>query len=62
MKTIDITPKWSGLMPVLIDMLMSDSVSEATKKEIGEHLVELAKEVDDINGSYLIRPLEELTQ
>ena len=42
MKTIDMTPTWSALMPAFMDLLENPKTSEETKQTIREELKKLA--------------------
>lgn len=47
MKTIDLTPTWAGVMPLLMAVL--ESGSEEGKREAREELMRLAKAMDEVN-------------
>lgn len=49
MKTIDITPTWSAIMPVMVDVLKSPKANNTAKQEVTAELMRLAKIVDDQN-------------
>ena len=49
MKTIDITPKWEGMMKVIIAVLENPKASAESKKAMREELVDLGKWVDKVN-------------
>ena len=50
-KTIDITPRWQGVMPVLLNVLEdSDSPAEA-KDYIRSEIIKLAQFVDRANDN-----------
>ena len=49
MKTIDITPKWEGMMKVIIAVLENPKASTESKKAMREELVDLGKWVDQVN-------------
>ena len=49
-KTIDITPKWSTLVPIMIEVLKSPQANKVAKAEVTQELLRLAKIVDDQNG------------
>lgn len=48
-ETIDITPKWSALIPVMVDVLKSPKANSTAKAEVTQELLLLAKIVDDRN-------------
>ena len=48
-ETIDITPKWSALIPVMVDVLKSPKANNTAKAEVTQELLRLAKIVDDQN-------------
>ena len=47
-KTIDITPTWAAIMPVLIDILASKTSSQQAKDEVAEEIMCLARNVDKV--------------
>ena len=49
MKTIDITPTWSALIPIMVEVLKSPKASNSAKQEVVVELKRLAKIVDDQN-------------
>ena len=49
-ETIDITPKWSALIPVMVEVLKSPKANNSAKAEVTEELLRLAKIVDDQNA------------
>ena len=49
MKTIDITPKWEGMMKVIIAVLENPKASAESKKAMREELVDLGRWVDKVN-------------
>ena len=49
MRTIDITPKWEGLMRVMLAVLENPKASAESKQAMREELIELAKWVDGVN-------------
>ena len=51
MKTIDITPSWSALIPTMVEVLKNPKASSEAKKMITDELVRLAKIVDAYNES-----------
>ena len=48
-KFIDITPKWEGMMKVIIAVLENPKASVESKKAMREELVDLGKWVDQVN-------------
>ena len=48
-KFIDITPKWEGMMRVIIAVLENPKASAESKKAMREELVDLGKWVDQVN-------------
>ena len=47
--TIDITPKWQGLMGLMVDVLQNPKASQEAKDGIRGELLDLAKHVDELN-------------
>ena len=47
-KTIDLTPTWSGIMPGIISIL--ENGNEDGRKIAREELMNLAKQVDSLNN------------
>ena len=48
-KTIDITPTWSGLIPIMVEVLKNPKANNTAKQEVTAELMRLAKIVDDQN-------------
>ena len=48
MQTIDMTPKWSALVPML-SLVLQQTDSEKTRREITEELVKMAQAADSWN-------------
>tara|TARA_A200000159_G_scaffold64484_1_gene59664 strand:- start:587 stop:760 length:174 start_codon:yes stop_codon:yes gene_type:complete len=48
-KTIDITPTWSALVPIMIEVLKNPRANNTAKQEVTVELMRLAKIVDDQN-------------
>ncbi len=46
---IDITPKWEGMMKVIIAVLENPKASAESKQSMREELVDLGKWVDQVN-------------
>lgn len=49
MKTIDVTPKWTAVVRILTEVLMSPKSGHAAKCNAVTELLHLAKIVDDQN-------------
>ena len=49
METIDITPTWSALIPVMVEILKNPNANNTAKQEVVTELKRLAKIVDDQN-------------
>lgn len=49
MNTIDITPTWSALVPIMIEVLKNPKANKTAKAEVTHELLRLAKIVDDQN-------------
>jgi hypothetical protein len=47
--TIDITPTWSALVPIMIEVLKNPRANKVAKAEVTQELLRLAKIVDDQN-------------
>ena len=50
MNTIDITPTWSALVPIMIEVLKNPKANKTAKAEVTQELLRLAKIVDDQNA------------
>jgi hypothetical protein len=48
-KFIDITPKWEGMMRVMLAVLENPKASAESKQSMREELVDLGKWVDQVN-------------
>ena len=46
MKTIDITPKWSGIIPVLLEVLKNPKANAKSKQLVEEEIIRMAKIAD----------------
>ena len=57
-ETIDITPKWSALIPVMVDVLKSSKANNTAKAEVTQELLRLAKIVDDQNEKVKMAELD----
>lgn len=53
MKTIDMTPTWTGIMPGLLAVL--EDGTETGKKLAREELMDLARKVDALNGKKVVK-------
>ncbi len=49
MNTIDITPTWSALVPIMIEVLKNPKANKTAKAEVTHELLRLAKIVDSQN-------------
>jgi len=49
MQTIDITPTWSALVPIMIEVLKNPRANNTAKQEVTVELMRLAKIVDKQN-------------
>ena len=49
METIDITPTWSALIPIMVEILKNPKSNNASKQEVVTELKRLAKIADDQN-------------
>jgi truncated hemoglobin YjbI len=49
-KTIDITPKWSALLPLAVEALKNPNLPAEERKEITKELQRLANFVDNLNN------------
>jgi hypothetical protein len=47
--TIDITPTWSTLVPIMIEVLKNPRANKVAKAEVTQELLRLAKIVDNQN-------------
>jgi len=48
-KFIDITPKWEGMMKVIIAVLENPKASHESRQAMRAELIDLAKWVDSVN-------------
>ena len=48
-KFIDITPKWEGMMRVMLAVLENPKASAESKQSMREELISLAKWADSVN-------------
>lgn len=48
-ETIDVTPKWSALVPLMIGVLKNPKADPESRKFVEVELIRLAKIVDDQN-------------
>jgi len=49
MKTIDVTPKWEGMMRVMLAVLENPKASAESKQSMREELISLGRWVDGVN-------------
>lgn len=49
METIDITPTWSSLVPIMVEVLKNPKANKTAKAEVTQELLRLAKIADDQN-------------
>jgi hypothetical protein len=49
MRTIDITPKWEGMMRVMLAVLENPKASAESKQSMREELISLGRWVDGVN-------------
>jgi len=50
-ETIDITPTWESIMPVLIMVLQNSKAQPSSRKEAESELMRLARMVDNLNSN-----------
>ena len=50
MKTIDVTPKWEGMMRVMLAVLENPKASAESKQAMREELISLGKWVDGVKS------------
>ena len=48
-QTIDVTPKWPALVPIMIEVLKNPKANNTAKAEVTQELLRLAKIVDNLN-------------
>jgi hypothetical protein len=46
-ETIDVTPTWSALVPIMIEVLKNPKANSTAKAEVSQELLRLAKIVDN---------------
>jgi hypothetical protein len=51
MKTINITPKWSGIIPVLLEILKRPEIDAKSKQLAEEEIIRMAKIADSANNN-----------
>ena len=61
-ESIDITPTWSALVPVMVEVLKSPKANNAAKAEVTQELLRLAKIVDDQNEKAKMVELDRKTR
>jgi hypothetical protein len=47
-KTIDMTPTWEAIMPLLIDILKNNNSTESAKNEVASEIMQLARNMDKV--------------
>jgi hypothetical protein len=50
LETIDLTPTWSGLVPLMCAVLENPDADYAAKKDIRDEIARMAKAVDKFNA------------
>jgi len=50
-ESIDITPTWSALVPIMVEVLKNPKANNTAKQEVTQELLRLAKIVDNQNAS-----------
>ena len=60
-RTIDITPSWQGLLPLLVEVAANGDTTEGRKSAMDE-LMRLAKTVDDMNAAASGKKLVDLAR
>ena len=50
-ESIDVTPTWSALIPIMVEVLKSPKANNTAKQEVTQELLRLAKIVDNQNKS-----------
>ena len=48
METIDITPKWSGILPLLLEILKNPKANPKTKQFAEDEIIKMAKIADRV--------------
>ena len=61
-ETIDITPTWSALVPIMIEVLKNPKANKVAKAEVTQELLRLAKVVDDQNAKHKAKKSKTMTQ
>lgn len=61
-ESIDITPTWSALIPIMVEVLKSPKANNTAKQEVTEELLRLAKIVDDQNEKAKMVELDRKTR
>ena len=52
MKTIDITPTWEGILPVMLEVLNNPKANLQSKKEVRSELMRLARIADSLSQKF----------
>ena len=50
METINITPKWSGIVPVMLEVLKNSNADPDSKRLIEEEIMRMAKIADGVTN------------
>ena len=50
MQTIDVTPTWEEIMPLLVTVLTNADAPAEAKRNVREELLRLARRVDELNA------------
>lgn len=50
-ESIDVTPTWSALVPIMVEVLKNPKANNTAKQEVTQELLRLAKIVDNQNKS-----------
>ena len=61
-ESIDITPTWSALIPIMVEVLKSPKANNTAKQEVTQELLRLAKIVDDQNEKAKMVELDRKTR
>jgi hypothetical protein len=52
MKTIDITPTWEGILPVMLEVLKNPKADPQAKKEVWSEFMRLARIADSLSQKF----------
>jgi hypothetical protein len=61
-ETIDITPTWSALIPIMVEVLKNPKANNSAKQEVVVELKRLAEIVDDQNAKHKAKKSKTMTQ